>query len=112
MSYDDDLFGTKASIEADAKKLARKVHPSTSKEAARQLVASGQLGALQDHALELLRRWPDATAAELASFDAAPDSRRVPRRLRELVRLGKAIVSGKRRCTVTGRTAQTWRACS
>ncbi|MEQ8767174.1 MAG: winged helix-turn-helix domain-containing protein [Planctomycetota bacterium] len=88
--------------------LARQTDPATSHEAAAAI--RPQLGALQTRVLALIHAHPDRTATELAGLAFEADPRRVNRRISELLRDGRAEVSGTRPCDVTGRSAQTYRA--
>lgn len=104
-----DLFddGSTCGTEDEAKKLRRNADPATSKEAARLIVP--KLGQLQQEALDMVVRWPGKTQAEFSHIDTRhKDSRRIGRRLPELVALGKLRRGAPRKCTVTGRSATTW----
>jgi hypothetical protein len=103
--------------EPQAKELARRTDPEESKKAAREIIP--HLGKLQREVLGIVTRHPDCTQAELhwdvmnaASSNQYWDTRRIGRRLPELLAQGKVYKSGSRKCRVTGRTAATWRACN
>ena len=87
--------------------LAHRLHPETSKDAARKLVQSDALGAMMAHALDALRRLPGSTAAELDE-DAESHGGQIRKRLNDLRRDGLAHTAGTRTCRVTGRRAQLW----
>lgn len=96
-----------------AKELARRNDPEESKKAAREIAP--HIGTLQKQVLELVKKNPDWTQAELTASvfvhqEGYRDSRRIGRRLPELAALGKVYKSGSRPCRVTGRTAATWKA--
>jgi hypothetical protein len=90
---------------------ARTTDPEPSHVAARDLVASGELGRQQALALDLVRRRPGLTSHELADGNVTLRyclARRLPELARPplmLVKRGPA-----RPCRVTGRLATTWRA--
>jgi hypothetical protein len=88
---------------------ARKTDPEPSHVAARDLVASGELGRQQAVTFELVRRRPGLTSHELAEGNVTLRyclARRLPELARPplmLVKRGPA-----RPCRVTGRLATTW----
>ena len=89
----------------EAYALARKNDPSTSKQAAERLVASGSHGARCEAALSLVRALPGATASEL---DPSGFGSRILKRLNDL-RIAGAVRKGEdRKCRVSGRMAATW----
>lgn len=89
--------------------IARRQDPSTSHEAAREIVADGTLASQQAIVLDLVRRHPDLTAQELAR--AGGITRDVTtRRLPELERVGKVERGPARKCGITGKKAATWTA--
>ena len=86
----------------------------TSAYALQQLRNDLQLGDRQRLVLDLIRDWPDSTDAELTKLlvkfhGGSPDPNRIRPRRTELVKRGLVNASGKRRCSVTGRLAYTWR---
>lgn len=102
-------------VPPNPKELSRRNDPEESKAAAREIVK--HLNKLHREVLTLVRNYPDHTQAELhwdicnaASSRSYQDSRRIGRRLPELAAMGKVYKSGSRKCTVTGRSAATWRA--
>lgn len=88
---------------------ARTTDPEPSHAAARDLVASGELGRQQALAFELVRRRPGHTSHELADGNTALRYQ-LARRLPELARPPLMLVKRgpARRCRVTGRLATTW----
>lgn len=97
--FDDNIAAT----------LARTTDPDTSKESA-ALVADS-IPDKQAYCVECIRKSPDSTQGELDKLYSPPDRpRMVGRRCNEVVADGRAIVSGKRKCTVSGRRGQTYRA--
>lgn len=87
--------------------LARATDPQTSKDAAEAI--RGELAELHRWTVECVTKSPGLTQAELAEIYCATDPRRIGRRLSELVKLGLLRVGETRKCTRTGRAAQTWR---
>ena len=90
-----------------AKVRARRTDPEPSHVAARDLVASGELGRQQALALDLVRRRPGLTSHELADGNVTLRYM-AARRLPELSRKGLVRRGPARRCRVTGRLATTW----
>ena len=89
-----------------AKRLARTTDPETSKQAARELVASGQLGDQQRQTLKLIELFPGSTARELKLRGAVIWDPH--KRIFELKKLGLIRDGGARKCTITGKSALTW----
>lgn len=87
--------------------LARRTDPATSHEAGQAI--RSELPSEKARALRYVTTFPDQTAVELAEIAGDRDVRRIHRRLTELVREDRVIVSGSRKCTHTGRRAQTYR---
>lgn len=86
---------------------ARRTDPSTSFQAAGELVSSGELGRQQGEALVLVRSWPGMTTWELAGGE--PILRfMLNRRLPELVRKGLVRKGEARRCRYSRRPSLTW----
>jgi len=92
----------------DARELARRQDPETSKAAARSIAPS--LPNLQSHAVSLVAQYPGKTARELAEVDplCAKDPRVLNRRLGEVARKDLIVRGVVRRCGVSGRQAATW----
>jgi len=86
--------------------LARSTDPSTSHEAAAHIEA--KLGELQYNALLAVKKHPGKTALELEQADGVMRST-YGRRMTELRRKGYIVEVDKRRCSVSGRSACTWR---
>lgn len=93
---------------------ARRTDPETSHLAAERIKATGALGEQQRLVLDLVKRFPGCTSAELAKFHACQTGAdfgqwrfRVARRLPELapvhIRRGKP-----RECRINGTPAGTW----
>jgi len=76
------------------------------------LRGEGYLGEMQQAVLSLIRRYPDRTDRELARLAGRADPNVLRPRRTELYQAGYLIMAGRRRCSVTGRTAMTWRVCT
>lgn len=89
---------------------ARRLDPSSSHEAAARVNASGSAQAEASRCLDFVKREPGLTSAEYAK--RMDTDRYMPaRRLADLRAAGKVYNPvGKRKCTVTGTLALTWRA--
>lgn len=87
--------------------LARRDDPHTSKEAAQELVESGELGRQHLKVLALVYSSPGNTSAELAGEDLGLRYQ-IARRLPELERLGWIERGSARQCNQTGHKALTW----
>jgi len=87
--------------------LARASDPSTSHEAAADLVASGTWGKQKRQVYAVLCLYPGRTSAELAEV-AGLDRYMLARRLPDLEDERLATKGSKRRCDATGRKAVTW----
>ncbi len=90
-----------------SERLARHSDPGTSHEAAASI--RPKLSNLQARTLTLVAAWPDHTATELSKKAGTGDPRVHNRRLTELRRAGRIVISGSRKCEVTGRRASTYR---
>ena len=108
-----DLFGAPPEVIAHEEnmkrlghKLARRGHPETSRTAADAVAV--KLGELQRRVLDLIARNPGLTVSELAAITRERDPRAIGRRLSELLAQGK-VIREVRVCTVTGKSASTWR---
>lgn len=94
---------------------SRRSDPSTSKEAARKVQASGTVEAHRERILAAMRKIGPATAAELAvqltpCTDGlkAIDQVEVSRRLPEMERDGLVVRNGRRKCRVKGSSMTIW----
>lgn len=67
------------------------------------------LGELQATVLLYINANPDHTDKELAAITGKTDPADIRRRRGELVTRGLVECSGRRICTVSGKTAMTWR---
>lgn len=85
----------------------RPSHPSTSVEGAEHMAP--KVGEAMAHALGVLWECPKCTAAELDSISHGRDGT-IRKRLSDLRAKGLARTTGKRKCRITGRNAQTWEA--
>jgi len=81
----------------------------TSIEAYYDLRNEGRIGPMQRHVLDLIRRHPGRTDRELAELAGYTDPNALRPRRTELCEDGHIVPAGKRRCSITGRTALTWR---
>ena len=88
--------------------LARPADPHTSHEAAVNMKGSGRLRKLQAVTLDLVQRLPGLTGNDLARFAGTADSRKIPRRLRELERAGLIRAEGTLTDVLTGRRCIRW----
>jgi hypothetical protein len=95
--------------QGDPKKLYRRGDPATSAEAAHAVAPN--LAGMKLECLCLIRQYPDSTQRELDEYSALRGKQRgVSRRCSELVGLGYAYVSGRRKCRYsTRRTCNTYR---
>ena len=93
-------------FDGDARHLARRSDPATSKQAAAEILP--HLGELQQMVVDALRGHGGRTATELTALEGIGDPRRYNRRLTELVRSGIVTVGAVRPCRVTGKTARTY----
>ena len=98
------LFDTEPAT--DARPLARASDPATSHAAAREI--AGHVGALQEWAARCVRLAPGLTQRELGARFCPEDLRKIGRRLAECARLGMLRRGPARKCTITGRMAETW----
>lgn len=105
---DEPRYSNGPAIEKAPRSLAGASGPRTSRMAAEEIVA--HLGALHRVTIDAVRANPDLTAMELSKAMGFPDPRKLNRRLPELRDARWVEVSGERRCQITGRVAQTWRA--
>jgi hypothetical protein len=97
----------------DNASLHRKSDPETSQMAAAELVNTGKLGHAQYYMMCAFHRYPGATAQEAALrcvewHDGMTETYR--KRVKELVKRGRIVEGERRRCTVTGKVATTYRA--
>lgn len=92
-----------------AKLMARARDPNTSKQAATELVESGDHQRDLDTVFAALRKYPGRTARELARDSGLPPDM-VWKRLSDLKRVKRAYASDvlKRHCTVSNKMARTW----
>lgn len=91
------------------KYMQRSSDPDTSFEASEHLTATGGHQVMMQRAYELLLQNPGRTAKEIELVGGFDDGQ-IRKRLNDLRRKGKALNGPKRRCSITGRTAQTWKA--
>lgn len=86
--------------------LARNTDHETSKESAADIRVS--LAELHVWATACVKESPGKTQAELGQIYCPTDPRKIGRRLSECVKLGMMKIGEVRRCTKTGRSAQTY----
>lgn len=89
------------------KELHRRSDPETSKLAAVDLASSGQRERMAEIALGLVEANPGRTAAELEALSGLTDGK-VRKRLNDLWHKGRIEKGEARKCSVTGKSAQTW----
>lgn len=88
------------------KKLVRRTDPETSKEAAEVVIP--HLGELHRWAQACVQESPGLTQRELGAKYCPTDPRKIGRRLNECELL-KLVKRGEpRKCSISGRTAETW----
>ena len=88
--------------------LARPADPYTSHEAAVHMKGSERLRLLQAVALDMVQKNPGEIANKLSRLAGSEDSRKIPRRLRELERAGLIKAEGTDVDPVTGRRGVRW----
>jgi hypothetical protein len=86
--------------------LARKADPETSKAAGR--AAGKRLTRLHRWAVRCVAETPGLTQRELGAKHCPDDPRRIGRRLAECDRLGLLVRGPARKCSVSGKRAETW----
>ena len=86
--------------------LDRTTDPQTSKEAAAGIVE--KLGDLEQWAANCVAASPGKTQRELGAIYCPSDLRRIGRRLSGLVDRGRLRRGDARKCSITGRNANTW----
>lgn len=92
--------------------LARITDPSTSHEAAREQIASGRRETHAYRVYAALRSIPNGmTFSEVAEVAGISNPVEACRRLSDLRDARLAYACGKRRCAISGRTAQLWFLC-
>lgn len=102
----DRAIAARLDEKPDPKVFSRGDGPSTSSEAAEELVA--KLPEARRHALEAVRQYPGSTVKELADKTGDDDNRRIGRRLNELEKAGIIRRAPARKCSISGRRAATW----
>ena len=90
----------------EARQLARRVDPETSKLAAQEVVH--EVAGLQARTVEAVERWPSRTGRELTELLEDRSDRTIGRRLSEVAKKGLIRRGPARACRVTGRRAATW----
>lgn len=86
--------------------LARNNDPGTSNEAAEAI--QPHLAGLHAWALDCIVKTPGKTRRELGAIYCTTDPDKIGRRLHELDRQGRVRRGAKRKCTVSGHSAETW----
>jgi hypothetical protein len=86
--------------------VARKTDPWTSHAAGAQI--RDHLPALQQWVVECVTATPGLTQRELGAKHCPDDLRRIGRRLNECVKADLIAVGGTRKCSISGRSAQTY----
>lgn len=107
-----DLFTvsrTNYGVRIEPARLAATTDPSTSLAAAEEVTRNGQADVQRQMVLEVLRRHPGMTSAEMARMSGTPGSRHLfARRLPDLVKLRLARQGEKRECVVCKSVCVTW----
>lgn len=90
--------------------LARTNDPITSQESAKHVVT--KLSNVQQRVLNLIQLYPNKTARELEQIAEGTiiPADNVHKRISELAARSSIYSPGKRRCSITKRTAQVWKA--
>ena len=91
---------------ADPRTLARRTDPETSRQAADEI--AGAVAALQWWAVVCVRMSPGKTQRELGAIYCPDDLRKIGRRLGEAAKKGLLRRGPVRKCSITGRNAETW----
>lgn len=91
-----------------ARSLARSAGPATSREAAEEIIESGEVLGLQARALVAVQTWPGSTARELSKRLGDGDPRTINRRLGEVEKTGRIRRGTTRRDETTGKNCATW----
>jgi hypothetical protein len=86
---------------------ARNTDPSTSHEAAAEVTASGLRAFQQAQTVSAIRAYPGRTMQELAELTGL-DRYMLGRRVSECETAGLVVRGVKRRCSITGRSAEPW----
>lgn len=107
MDMQRDLFNWQEQHQRDleAKHLARRTDPDTSKLVASDIAREGTVGRLHQLVIDTVAKHPNKTAREISDI-AGVDN--LHKRVAELVRRQLLRVTGYRQCTVSGRMAQTY----
>ena len=92
----------------DPVSLAKRTDPSTSHEAAADLIQSGKLGKQSAAVFQALERYGPCTSAELADRSGL-DRHLVARRLPDLLKRHRVTRGDARACSVTGKRALVWK---
>lgn len=87
-------------------RFARRSDPETSKIAGHQALST--VAELNQWAAECVTRTPGLTQRELGDSHCPDDLRRIGRRLSECYRMGMVSLGRRRKCSITGKTAQTY----
>jgi len=88
--------------------LARVTDPETSHEAAADQIESGRRDTHAMTILGVVRRFPGVTYREAADIAMMDEAVEAIRRLDDLRKADLVHVEGKRKCGISGRTAQVW----
>jgi hypothetical protein len=94
-------------IDFEARELARRTDPSSSHDAAQEMVESGALNAQCRIVYAALVSYPNHTSAEIAKL-ASLDRYMVARRLPDLAKRRLVYRGKKRRCQAKGSLAVEW----
>ena len=87
--------------------IARDTDPATSHQAASEFAQDGTRSNMMEVAYELIKSNPGKTAAELEQLSGLGDGK-VRKRLNDLRHDHRAQTGEPRKCSVTGKKAQTW----
>ena len=89
--------------------IARSLDPTTSHDAAEEHTGTGARGHHAAILLDAIRRNPGLTCSELVRLTPI-DRAEVSKRLSDLHAATRIEAVGVRRCSITGKSARTWRA--
>ena len=95
-------------MNTNPRRLARRSGPITSKLAAYETAANGQLGELERWAVDCVAQTPGQTQRELGAIHCPDDLRRIGRRLAAGVEAGTLHEGNPRQCSITGRMAKVY----
>jgi len=103
-----NLFGEDVSCADRPRARARRTDPDSAHAAARLVESRGLASSQRALVLDLVRRYPGKTSAELAARSSDLDRWQIARRLPELAEAGAIIRGEERTCRCCQRRSLTW----